>query len=261
MKNLIAICEGRIGRKNYFLGSMLFLIPTLLVGYLYPNANILFLLTALTIPLTVRRLHDLNLPGHLWVVSYLSIINTDLILVSSIFNILLYIIKGEKVANKYGDIPNNKSLFEDLLNKKDTNIKLVQKKDLKINYELVISLLIFFSLNITYAYLDIIIYQYPKLSLLIGSFIASFLVSSIFFISSGIIIYYIYSLIVKRNRDIYRKILLMSLFGATVILMTINGLAIIRGYINTANNPILFLFLIPSIFILYDMNFKSRINE
>jgi len=106
--------EGRIGRFQYFVLS--FVVSAILVSILSVIAllnlnlhdDILFLLGALWItvllPISVKRLHDFNVPGYLSIIGFLGLID-GFSVVSIIFNLVLLLYRGDSLVNQYGDVP------------------------------------------------------------------------------------------------------------------------------------------------------------
>jgi len=79
MEKLKKLFKGRLNRLHYFLGQLIIYgvaTPIIIVyhpnNYLYPNSNnflllylIFFLTITLTLPLIIRRLHDIGISGFL----------------------------------------------------------------------------------------------------------------------------------------------------------------------------------------------------
>ena len=107
MRNFNKLFEGRLGRLHYFLGNLIILGVGTLIVIIYPNEYLSFLFTVLTLPLTVRRLHDIDLPDYLAPIGWLSYFKGSFgfIVVAIIFNLFLLFKKGSKEVNKYGEAP------------------------------------------------------------------------------------------------------------------------------------------------------------
>lgn len=77
-----------------------------------------FAFSVLTLPLAVRRLHDIELPGYLAPIGWLSFLGGIGIVVAVIFNLFLLFKKGREESNKYGEMPKSETKFTDaILNK------------------------------------------------------------------------------------------------------------------------------------------------
>ncbi len=86
-------------------------------------------LPALLIPITVRRLHYVGLPGYLSIItlgSYLAIISA---LIASTLNLFLYFKKGQENKNKYGEKPAHQTFWQAVLNEKTKHTELKNKKE------------------------------------------------------------------------------------------------------------------------------------
>lgn len=104
--------EGRIGRLQYFLVS--FILSAVLIGILSIitllnlHDDVLFLLgvlfMAVLLPITVKRLHDFNMPGYLSIIGFLGLID-GFSVVAIIFNLVLLFYRGDSLVNQYGDVP------------------------------------------------------------------------------------------------------------------------------------------------------------
>ena len=115
---LHGLFKGRLGRLHYFLGTLVILGSAALILYLYPNVYIDTLFTILTVPITVRRLHDIGFPGFWAIGGYLGYLGGAFILITIVFNLCLYIIPGSREANNYGEPPKPGLKFIDaILNK------------------------------------------------------------------------------------------------------------------------------------------------
>ena len=118
MKNFNKLFEGRLSRLHYFLGNLIILGVGTLVVIIYPNVYLSFFFTVLTLPLTVRRLHDIDLPSFLAPIGWLSYFKGGFIVIAVIFNVFLLFKKGSKEVNKYGEAPKPGLKFRDaILNK------------------------------------------------------------------------------------------------------------------------------------------------
>ncbi len=85
---------------------------------MYPSTYLSFLFTLLTLPISVRRLHDIGLPGYLAPIGWSSYLGGGLIAVSVIFNLFLYFKGGDNKPNEYGNKPKSGIKFIDaILNK------------------------------------------------------------------------------------------------------------------------------------------------
>lgn len=122
MKYLRNLYKGRIGRKNYILGFLFFIISFgILIALLLsaePSGESTFFVICLILlyglfldhmfSLHIRRLHDMGKSG--W---YIFILFIPL----AIFYLLLG--KGEETANKYGNVPEkNRGFFNSIFNLK-----------------------------------------------------------------------------------------------------------------------------------------------
>ena len=105
--------KGRARRKEYWYYSLCFflmLFPTLIIGtaLLYQNSNNYFLLIVAAvlalvhlipnIAVTVRRLHDQNISGWVFLVNLIPYVGGIIVLV-------LMCLEGTKGENKYGEDP------------------------------------------------------------------------------------------------------------------------------------------------------------
>lgn len=105
MKSFNKLFEGRLGRLHYFLGNLIILGVGMLIMIIYLNVYLSFFFSLLTLPLTVRRLHDINLSGFLAPIGWLSYFKGGFIVVAAIFNLFLLFKKGSKGVNDYGEAP------------------------------------------------------------------------------------------------------------------------------------------------------------
>ena len=94
-----------MGRLHYFWGNLIIFGAGTFVMIIYPNEYLSFVFTVLTLPITVRRLHDINLSGYLAPIGWLSYFKGIFIIVAVFFNLFLLFKKGDKEANQYGDTP------------------------------------------------------------------------------------------------------------------------------------------------------------
>lgn len=115
MENFKKLFEGRLGRLHYLLGNLIILGVGTLVMIIYPNEYLSFVFTALTLPITVRRLHDINLSGYLTPIGWLSYFRGIFIVVAVFFNLFLFFKKGDKETNQYGDTPMSGRKFIDAI--------------------------------------------------------------------------------------------------------------------------------------------------
>lgn len=117
------LSEGRLSTAHYFLAililGILFYI-TINILFLYNNTlgNILYsfiflFFYLLSLPLTIRRLHDLGWSGILAIVGLG--IGFYLNLISIFFYLILIIISGTKNKNKYGEKPSKDIKFIDAI--------------------------------------------------------------------------------------------------------------------------------------------------
>lgn len=104
-EDLRNLFDGRLGRLHYFLGCTIILGTGLLFVLIHFDEYLSFLFTVLTLPIAVRRLHDVGLPGFLTPIGWLSYLGGVFIIVAVIFNLCLYVVPGSKHANKYGEPP------------------------------------------------------------------------------------------------------------------------------------------------------------
>lgn len=138
--NFSKLTSGRINRKSLLFSTISsFLLTTLaamFIGFIFPDNLFRFLLLLFVailwslyfLIICIQRLHDLGLPGY-WVILIL-LIDAPLIplliptlewisntaLLGWISFLILLLKKGQKSANKYGEIPSNiKGSFFSLL--------------------------------------------------------------------------------------------------------------------------------------------------
>jgi len=129
-EKLQKLFESRLSTVHYFLAililGVLFYITTTIL-FLYDNilGNILYsfiflFFYLLSLPLTIRRLHDFGWPGILAVIGLGIGFYPNLI--SIIFYLILIIVSGAKNKNKYGEKPPKETKFIDaILNRNKTN--------------------------------------------------------------------------------------------------------------------------------------------
>ena len=126
MKAYKKLFRGRLGRWHYFLGNFIILFIAGIIAILYPDIqlSILFplLISILTLPIIVRRLHDIDISGFIAPVSWLGYFSRDLFLVMVIagFSLVLLFKKGSKDANKYGEAPKPGLKFLNAILNKET---------------------------------------------------------------------------------------------------------------------------------------------
>lgn len=118
MKNLNKLFIGRLGRLNYFFGTLIISGVVMIVFMLHPSDLISFALSLFTLPLAVRRLHDINLPGYFALFGWVGLLGSFGIIIAVIFNLFLLFKGGTKGANKFGKAPDPEIKFADaVLNK------------------------------------------------------------------------------------------------------------------------------------------------
>ena len=126
MKAYKKLFRGRLSRWHYFLGNFIILFIAGIIAILYPDIqlSILFplLISILTLPIIVRRLHDIDISGFIAPVSWLGYFSRDLFLVMVIagFSLVLLFKKGSKDANKYGEAPKPGLKFLNAILNKET---------------------------------------------------------------------------------------------------------------------------------------------
>ena len=125
MENLLKLFDGRLGRLHYFLGVIFIEGVSALILTIAPSIVLSLLLTALTLPIAVRRVHDIGFPGF-WAVgrflSYFSYFGGIYIAIALVFDLCLYIIRGTQGVNKYGEAPKPGLGFIDaILNKTEAS--------------------------------------------------------------------------------------------------------------------------------------------
>ena len=99
LKKLFA---GRVGRLQYFYITSIILGLGTAIMMVNQNTFLSLLISLLTIPITVKRLHDVGLPGFLAPIGLLSYLGGYSIIAGAIFNLYLIFKKGDKEENKYG---------------------------------------------------------------------------------------------------------------------------------------------------------------
>lgn len=118
MENFKKAFNGRLGRLHYFLGNLIILGIGVFIFVIYSNELLSFIFSLLTLPLVVRRLHDIKLPGYLAPIGWLSFLGGISIAIAVIFNLFLLFKKGSEGANKYGEPLKPETKFTDaILNK------------------------------------------------------------------------------------------------------------------------------------------------
>src|SRR3989344_3402061 len=90
MENFKKLFEGRLGRLHYFWGNLIIFGAGTFVMIIYPNEYLSFVFTVLTLPITVRRLHDINLSGYLAPIGWLSYFKGIFIIVAVFLGKLNY---------------------------------------------------------------------------------------------------------------------------------------------------------------------------
>jgi len=116
--------EGRINRLNYlggeitvalFFNILLFALSSF-IGSEFLNVVLGLVLLFFQISLAVRRLHDINLSGYFALIFLVPQISNyfgvNLIVVNIISVLILLLIKGNPVANTFGEVNSEKDLFK-----------------------------------------------------------------------------------------------------------------------------------------------------
>lgn len=116
--------SGRLRRWHFFIAKLIIVILTQTLVFYFENVNQYFdyfvsvILGILLISLEIRRLHDINLPGFISVITYLIRIFADytpfsqiIVFVGYLYDILLVLYPGSKGANKYGEQPVGEKTF------------------------------------------------------------------------------------------------------------------------------------------------------
>lgn len=118
MRTFYNLFQGRLGRANYALGNLIILGIGQLAVRIYPNILLSFFFTLLVLPLCVRRLHDIGLPGYLAFIVWFSYLGTWALIIGGIFSLFILFKKGDDKTNKYGEKPlQNIKLFDAIINK------------------------------------------------------------------------------------------------------------------------------------------------
>lgn len=119
MKIIKKLFSGRLKRLHYFLGNLVILGIGAIVVASMPNIYVSFFFSLLTLPIMVRRLHDINLSGLLACIGYLSYFGSGVAIATAVvFNIFLLFKKGSDGVNEYGEAPKPGVKFLDaILNK------------------------------------------------------------------------------------------------------------------------------------------------
>lgn len=128
MENIKKLFIGRLGRLHYFLGNLIILGIGTLVVVIYPNELLSFIFSVFTLPISIRRLHDVDMPGYLAPIGWLSYFGGIGILVAVIFNLFLLFKKGNEGANKYGEAPKPKTKFIDAVLNREVNVDKIDNK-------------------------------------------------------------------------------------------------------------------------------------
>jgi uncharacterized membrane protein YhaH (DUF805 family)/Tol biopolymer transport system component len=129
--NAYISAKGRTGRQTWWIASIILYVILFMLGFLQFSAlasnnnsrisSLLLLILELVfvaayIPVSVKRLHDLNKSGWYYLIALIPFIG------SSILFVQLGFIKGTDGSNQYGDDPLNNSEFINPQNKLDNSI-------------------------------------------------------------------------------------------------------------------------------------------
>lgn len=100
--------SGRMGRKNYLLGFLLYTVVIILTQLLISEGSGIHLLLAkvgiiwfvafISISMFIRRLHDLGRSGWWYLLNFVPLVNI-------IFFFYVALKAGEKSTNEYGSVP------------------------------------------------------------------------------------------------------------------------------------------------------------
>jgi uncharacterized membrane protein YhaH (DUF805 family) len=115
IKNLL---KGRLGRRHYLIGLIILSFITGLIS-ISVHDNYLNWLPALIgcilfLPITIKRLHDIDVSGGWALIRFLGFID-NLWVIAFIFNLVLIFKEGDKKENKYGDSPKGRSFIRAIL--------------------------------------------------------------------------------------------------------------------------------------------------
>ena len=100
--HLNRIFKGRVGRLQYFGITSVVLLLGMAIMMVNQNVVLSLLISLLTIPITVKRLHDIGLPGYLAPIGLLSYLGGYSIIAGAVFNIFLFFKRGDAGDNKFG---------------------------------------------------------------------------------------------------------------------------------------------------------------
>lgn len=116
--------EGRLKRLNFFAAmltvSIFFVIITFLIGTITKSPIVALILSLILYffqtSIAARRFHDLGLNGYLSLLFLIPLISQQLGFNLLIINVVLVLgltfVKGNPMANKYGDINMEKDIFK-----------------------------------------------------------------------------------------------------------------------------------------------------
>src|SRR3990167_6197948 len=100
--------SGRMGRKNYLLGFLLYTVVIILTQFfiskesnshlLLAKIGIIWLIAFISISMFIRRLHDLGHSGWWYLLNFVPLVNV-------IFFFYVALKAGEKSTNGYGPVP------------------------------------------------------------------------------------------------------------------------------------------------------------
>ena len=117
MEKFKQLFQGRLSRLPYFLGSLTVTVVGMLVFLLYPSQLLALSVSLLTLPITVRRLHDINYSGYFAPIGWLGFFGGTGVWMAVAFNLYLLLQKGTGGSNKYGEVPKERNFIDAILNR------------------------------------------------------------------------------------------------------------------------------------------------